>query len=594
MGRPEVRRWKADMPLRPRLQATDDDLIRKFHALKTDADVADLLEVPTAQLRFILFEGKSRYPYRQFVIPKKNGTDRVIDAPHDTIRILQRKLLRVLRLVARPHGASYGFVVDRSIVTNATPHIHKAQILNLDLENFFPSINFGRVQHLFTSIPFGVGYSAATVLAQLCCKDGSLPQGAPTSPIVANMICYRLDGELKKLAIDKKWFYTRYADDITFSTWSNALPMQLATRGADGSVTAGDEVRRIIESNWFKINEAKVRLQTRQERQVVTGLSVNQFPNVERSFIRTTRAMIANYRLHGAVWSQKKLSEKRGPSQRPVPAVETVIRGRLAFISMVRGSDDPTYIKLQCLANEVISEIRRPTGPGMSHGKEYQRSDVTTWMHECEQSIVQLNVTTGSGDRDIGTGWIIAPGVIATAAHCLLENGDSGPTPMDGTAILSDGTTIDLDRKNYRIHPQYESTRGIDAAVVFTDHPTIMRARVLPLAHNLPSVGDLIGALGFPSILSEQPTLTVTTGFVQSLPVDGPGTKWISVSSDLHGGMSGGPVVTRAGAVAGLVVGSRASMPHVGQGKGASNADPSLAFRRVLPVAHLRELLAEA
>ena len=111
-----------------------------------------------------------------------------------------------------------GFLVECS---------HSLGFVFIDLENFFPSINFGRVRGLFMSEPFNVPQAGATILAQLCCHRGVLPQGAPTSPVISNIICSRLDRQLMKLAQSHNCFCTRYADDITFSKTRTAFPAEI-------------------------------------------------------------------------------------------------------------------------------------------------------------------------------------------------------------------------------------------------------------------------------------------------------------------------------------------------------------------------------
>ena len=165
--------------------------VRKlFRGLATGRDVADLLELDWSQLKYIT--SSRNYAYTVFAIPKNRpGQRRIIQAPHLSVKILQRKLLSILYLVYEPHPAAHGFARGRSIVTNASCHQRKKFVLNVDIEQFFPSITFPRVRGLFIK-HFGIGEAAATVLARICCNTGDspdhLPQGAPTSPIISNMI----------------------------------------------------------------------------------------------------------------------------------------------------------------------------------------------------------------------------------------------------------------------------------------------------------------------------------------------------------------------------------------------------------------------
>ncbi|HAY4099741.1 TPA: RNA-directed DNA polymerase, partial [Escherichia coli] len=163
----------------------------------------------------ILYHKKDNY--RTFEIEKKNGKKRVINAPCGGLSILQTRLKPVLEYFYRPKKSAHGFIKGKSIITNAGMHIKKNFVVNIDLENYFESISFARVYGIFKSKPFNFAHPAATVLAQLCTHNGKLPQGACTSPILANIASASLDKQLTQFAGRKKISYSRYADDITFS-----------------------------------------------------------------------------------------------------------------------------------------------------------------------------------------------------------------------------------------------------------------------------------------------------------------------------------------------------------------------------------------
>ena len=182
------------------LSLKPEELRQRFFSLHTAQDVADLLEVQHGHLVYMLYWGRRRYPYRTFHIRKKSGGVREISAPPRSLGILQSKLNTVLQLVYPPKPSAHGFVSERSILSNAMCHTGKRFVLNIDLEDFFPSVNFGRVRGMFMAHPYKLDQSAATVLARISCDNNRLPQGAPTSPIVSNMVCARLDGELQELA----------------------------------------------------------------------------------------------------------------------------------------------------------------------------------------------------------------------------------------------------------------------------------------------------------------------------------------------------------------------------------------------------------
>lgn len=283
-------------PLDFELNASPDEIRAKFASLKGRHSVADLLEVPYMHLVHILYRSPQRYAYTKFSIPKRSGGVREIAAPANSLKILQAKLNSVLQIVYKSKPAAHGFISGHSIVTNALAHTGKRFVLNLDLEDFFPSIHFGRIRGAFMGQPYNVSAAAATVLAQICSTPDGLPQGAPSSPMVSNLVCARLDGELQRLAKKHRCTYTRYADDISFSTTAPRFPPALASRKGDGwapgEVELGRELAEVIEANDFRVNARKTRMQVRECHQEVTGLTVNKFPNVQRRFVRQVRAML--------------------------------------------------------------------------------------------------------------------------------------------------------------------------------------------------------------------------------------------------------------------------------------------------------------
>jgi RNA-directed DNA polymerase len=333
-----------------------EELRKQFLDLKEPRDVARLLEVPYHRLMYHISVLPENKRYRDFSIPKKSGRYRTISAPCTSLKILQRKLSQVLYSVYEPKSSVHGFVPARSILTNARKHSHKRFILNIDLKDFFHSIHFGRVQGIFMKPPYNLPKEVAVVLAKICCYSKRLPQGAPTSPIVSNMVCARMDSELRKLAKEFKCtYYTRYADDITFSTTLSQFPSELAYEDSESisKLFVGKKLTAIIEGNGFSINQDKVRLQHKSQHQEVTGLTVNQFPNVRRSFIREISAMLNAWDKFELESVEQRYREKcqkdfeisgYTPKIKEIPSYKEVLRGKINFLGMVRGKDNATYL----------------------------------------------------------------------------------------------------------------------------------------------------------------------------------------------------------------------------------------------------------
>ncbi|QJB43707.1 reverse transcriptase domain-containing protein [Dolichospermum flos-aquae] len=320
--------------------------------------------------------------YREFKIPKKSGDVRTIRTPISSserykiyegegyfpLLDIQKKLSKeILQPVYQPKPCVHGFTAKKSIVTNAKAHTKKKYVLNLDIQDFFASINFERVRAMFMAQPYNANDKVANLLAKICCYKDQLPQGAPTSPIVSNMVCAKMDRQLLELAKKHKATYTRYADDVTFSTNLEEFPEALGYVINDGSVrkfVVGEELREIINSNNFEVNERKVRLQTQNYRQEVTGLTVNHRPNVNRKFVRQIRALLHAWQKFGIEKAadeyssryDKKYKYLKIRSSENTKRFHHVVRGKIEFLGMVRGKNDPIYKKYLSQYKRLIYE----------------------------------------------------------------------------------------------------------------------------------------------------------------------------------------------------------------------------------------------
>lgn len=319
----------------------------------TSEDAAAFLGVDHGQMIFWLYRAPDAQRYRAFEIPKRSGGMRLIHAPLGLVRDMQEKLAPILQARYEAHPSAHGFIQARSILTNAKGHVGQRLVLNIDLLDFFPSINFGRVRGLFMAPPFGLGPGAATVLAQLCTHRNGLPQGAPTSPVLSNFIATSLDRRLTRLAKDHGVRYSRYADDITFSTNSRSFPAPIAhfELGENGMIVQpGEALARAVEASGFAINPRKVRIQRHSQRQTVTGLSVNSEVNVRRNRIRRVRAMLHAWEKFGLdAAGRAHFVDHRGARKlpnNPGRAFRNIVYGELSFIKMVRGQDDEIFLKL--------------------------------------------------------------------------------------------------------------------------------------------------------------------------------------------------------------------------------------------------------
>ena len=345
-----------DLKLSMKLTTTFEESKNKFDNLNSGEDVANFLEVPLKYLTYLLYQDRRKH-YQIFEIPKKSAGTRQIKKPIKSIDLLQRKLLPFLQEKYRVKMPVHGFVKNKSVLSNAKQHLKKKYILNLDLKNFYGSINFGRVRGLFMSKPFNMGDRAATIIAQICCDNNSLPQGACTSPIISNFIMSKLDKELIQFAKNTHTTYTRYADDITFSSKKIFSNKCIVYNRNGNPILEGfllsDVLKDLINSCGFEINFNKVRLENKIVRQEVTGITVNDFPNVRRTYIRQIRAMLHSWDKDGLDNAAKKHLEFKSKKlhytiKDKSSYFKNVLIGKLAFVKMVRGNDDIILIKL-CL-----------------------------------------------------------------------------------------------------------------------------------------------------------------------------------------------------------------------------------------------------
>lgn len=563
------------MTLSLSLSGAPDELVSAFRALATKDDVARLLEITPEYLRHILYVRRDRDRYQTFSIPKRSGGERTISAPTPALLILQRKLNTVLELIYRPRRCVHGFVKGRSIVTNAEQHVGKSWVLNVDLEEFFPSLNFGRVRGALMASPYSVPRPAATAIAQICTANGTLPQGAATSPILANMICAKLDGDLTRLARRFGLQYTRYCDDLTFSSRKIVFSPEIVSAEAGWTaedVVIGPQLLDAIESNGFKLNKSKSRLQIRACHQEVTGLTVNIFANVPRSYVRQIRGMIHAWRRYGleaaATTFVSDYYVKDVSHVPPGLAFKMVLKGRLDYVGHIRGRRDPVYCKLRNAAHSIdesfVERADTPLPyrllPGSARADRWTRQ-----LRRLRQYVFLLEVRKRNGDIGNGTAFVLGKHSLATAAHNL--RGQVSVHSPTGTIAA----TVT------RIHQL--GAELIDAALI----PHASGVRGIPFDRRIPDPGEEIAIVGYASMPRRQPSLGVYAGIVESTNTDYAGTRtFIQVSVPAGGGLSGSPVVDSRGMLVGLVIESvfEDTQPDV----------PHREYCTVLPVKYVLEI----
>ena len=335
---------------------TPHDLLVLLNKIKMDelGDKGHPFTMP--QLNYFINPKRNKKHYRTFTIPKKSGGVRTISAPERMLKSLLTYTNRILQAFYEAPECVTGFVPAKSVVDNAERHLGMIYVFNTDLKDFFPSIPQKRVWGALKTRPFEFKEKIASAIAGLCCSEitvgdetrYALPQGSPCSPILTNIVCHNLDWKLNGLARRFHLKYSRYADDITFSSNHNVYQ-------EDSEFMK--EFRRIVSEQNFTINEKKTRLQKRGERQDVTGLVVSDRVNVTREYVRGLDNLLYIWEKHGHNAAFAKFIAHYTPKlnrHSNNPDMATVVQGKLMYLRMVKGEDSPVWRRLQKRFNRLV------------------------------------------------------------------------------------------------------------------------------------------------------------------------------------------------------------------------------------------------
>jgi len=257
--------------------------------------IANKINEKTKTFNYILYgihsHSRNQF-YLEIDIPKRNGKIRKLHAVKGGLKTIQEKTYGWLAQNYEPTKFALGFKTGGGIIENAKLHRNKRVIIKIDLKDFFPSITFARVVGMFQAYPFGLPKNDSIILGQICCLDGNgpIPQGGITSPYISNMICRKLDKRLSKFGQKEGFTYSRYADDITFSS----------DKKCDYDKILG-WATQIIENEHFIVNDKKTRILDKSKRQTVTGIVVNDGLNVNRRYVRRLKALLHNCEKYGII-----------------------------------------------------------------------------------------------------------------------------------------------------------------------------------------------------------------------------------------------------------------------------------------------------
>lgn len=315
-----------------------------------EVTIACILGVSTSLIESMCKDSnKEKIYYRTFQIPKKSGGTRNIEAPRVMMKVVQRFIADYILVILPVHKDVYSYTTGKSIVNNAILHNNKKYLYSMDIEDFFGSISYDKLRSYFGIEYFGffnnkfkndkidLGEKLSRVIIDLCTKDGSLPQGAPTSPILSNAILYNFDEKVTKLCEEHSVTYTRYADDISISGDNK-----------DDMVKIQKKITEILQNDYgFKINQKKNKFASKSMRHKVTGIVVNEKVKPSRHWMKKLQQDF-NY--------ARKFENKRNKE------IYKKLQGRVSYLQSFpyyQNEKQDLIIKYKDYLQEIKSKIER-------------------------------------------------------------------------------------------------------------------------------------------------------------------------------------------------------------------------------------------
>lgn len=299
--------------------------------------------------------------YYSFNIKKKSGGVRVINAPKQELKIIQNEiLLKILKNNYFPNDNVHGFIRNRNILTNSLFHFNANSILNIDIQNYFKNISFNSVLNIINKLPFDFSDQESYYITRLITYNGYLPQGSPSSPLISNMVTQNFDIEMNRFAKVNNCQYSRYADDITISSKLNRLPLEIFDYKKN---ILSNKIVDIFLKNNFRVNSKKTRVANKKQKMMITGLVVNEFPNIQRKYIRNIRAIIYSIESLGLEKAALKLTNIKNINNYDemyfikYKFLKSIV-ARVEYVGYIKGKDSSVYLTFRKKINQIISNLR--------------------------------------------------------------------------------------------------------------------------------------------------------------------------------------------------------------------------------------------
>lgn len=494
--------------------------------LESREELLKYLCISDKELNYLSLHSRRLYSSR--LLPKRSGGFRLLEAPNDRLKHIQRMLLRTFEKVYVPRNSVHGFTKGRGIMSNAAAHQKRPFLLNIDLQDYFQTITFKRVRGLLRSL--GVSLEVANVISRLTVTNNRLPQGAPTSPILANMISFSLDIELHNYAKKNNMRYTRFADDISLSSFTQPICLfkerELKTKKLKVE-DLSEEFVSIISGNGFTLNEDKLWFSDKTLRREVTGLIVNEFPNIPRKYIRNIRAILYKIEKFGYDTTQAEFETKFSNGKK---TLQQVLRGKIEWVAQVKGRSDPVFRKLADNYNTLFSKKHIETEP--TYAEIIDKSIwVVQWCHDIDGEPI-ISQGTAFFLQDIGL----------VSAHHVFE----GLPASESAEIFLPSNP----QEKFKVQMGQKFCQHVDIAILKHDIPDD-KLLELPKSSGGFSKRDEITAYGFPNYntgdeVSEVEGKITAVSMISAV-------ERISTTSILNKGISGGPILDNRSHVIGVV-----------------------------------------
>lgn len=496
----------------------------EFINIKNASDLCEYLGISNKKLRFLCYSNK-KYKYTTFELKKKNKNEtRTINSPIRQLLLIQQKIKCELEKFYRYPSEVNGFIKGKSIIDNAKQHINKKYVINLDIEDFFPSIHYGRIYGLFRSKLFNFNKEISHLLTCLLTCDGALPQGSPTSPIISNLIFYSTDKQIIKYCRNKSIVYSRYADDITIS-FDKTEYISLFFQNSMLKIL-NSEFENIFLNSGFSINQDKTRIQRYFMHQEVTGVKVNTKLNLNKSLKYQIRGTLHAIEKYGIENSTKEYCKKNNIDYNSRHQIKLInkLSGLISYWGMVKGKYSREYTFFAEKFNKII---------GKRHFN-LSSCDKSIILDKCILLIDYDNMISGTA--------FFYRNLIITCNHCIDEL-----IPINNIYLFKN--------INYAI--------SIKASLIFKDvHKDIAIFKpsnddeIINLINinKQISVGDKVYIYGYPDYNNSTDFLTSQIeGNITNIR-NYMSTKLYVVDCPVQPGLSGGPVLNNSFNVIGMIV----------------------------------------